>query len=237
MADQGEKKREQELQKIVAAWMRKKGFQDVKKSFETEANFISTSEETLEDLAARRGLEAESCLKNCILQYGMEDSKATRYEESYIELRDWVYKLCDSLLSELHNILYPLWVSAFLELASKQYMTEAKQILRNHRQDHEPEHTDEIDEIAELLDVVNVEGHPLIAQHRSTKRTVHLSHQSDRALTEFLHNRRLHTLVSPCPLPLLGSGGPAACIADVQHADPRTTRLSCHGAFTVTPSP
>jgi hypothetical protein len=197
MADQNplqaDKRREQELHKIVAAWMKKKGFNEVKESFEKEAHF--TGEETLEDLAARRGMETEACLKNCILQYGMEDSKAARYEESYTELRDWIYKLCDSLLSELHGVLYPLWVSAFLELASKQYLAEARQLLFNHRQDHEPEYTDEIDQLAEIMDVVNIDSNPIIAQHRRIKRTVRLSNQADRALTEFLHNRRLHTLV------------------------------------------
>jgi hypothetical protein len=193
MAD-GEKKREHELQKIVAAWMKRKGFTEAKESFEKEAHF--TAEESLEDLAARRGMEVEACVKNCILQYGMEDSKAARFEESYIELRDWIYKLCDSLLSELHNILYPLWLSAFLELASKQYTAEAKQILKNHRQDHEPEHTDEIEQLAELIDAANLEANRAIDERRSkNKHVVHLSNQADRSLTEFLHNRRLHTLV------------------------------------------
>jgi hypothetical protein len=50
-------------------------------------------DEPLSQFAFRRGLENDFCVKNYILQWGMEDTKPSRYGESYAELREWMLKL------------------------------------------------------------------------------------------------------------------------------------------------
>lgn len=176
MADsaEGTRKREQELKKIVLAWMNKKGFKCVtlprcinlysQLHNHTLMNFVLRREtaaayekdldihgsETLEQLAFRKGLETDFCIRNQILQWGMEDAKVslppvsslthihtwtkakhliympdcktlqahpaeltharetlnvisvaraqpTRYEESYVELREWTQSLQEDI--------------------------------------------------------------------------------------------------------------------------------------------
>lgn len=71
-----------------------------------------TGDEPLSQFAFRRGLENDFCVKNYILQWGMEDTKPTRYGESYAELREWILKLLDGvnafpfILSQLVHYAY-----------------------------------------------------------------------------------------------------------------------------------
>jgi hypothetical protein len=58
-------------------------------------------DEPLSQFAFRRGLENDFCVKNYILQWGMEDTKPSRYGECYAELREWMLKLLVLLISLL----------------------------------------------------------------------------------------------------------------------------------------
>ena len=120
----------------------------------------------------------------------------SRYEESYIELRDWCMKLLDDHKCEISELLYPVFMHCFFELVSKQYVTEAKDLVSRHRHDHEPEHCDEIESLSSITDAQHLETHPVVKRYlKNSKFRVWLCHESDRALTEFLHNKRLFIIV------------------------------------------
>ena len=126
----------------------------------------------------------------------MEDTKPSRYGESYDELREWILKLLDDLKNELSELLYPLLVHCYLELVSKQYTVEARDLLSKYRHEHEPEYFDEITALASSGDATQLEACPIASRYlHAAKTKVYLCHESDRLLTEFLHNRRLHIMV------------------------------------------
>jgi hypothetical protein len=157
---------------------------------------LRAGDETLSQFAFRRGLENDFCVKNYILQWGMEDTKPTRYGESYSELREWILKLLDDLKNELSELLYPLLVHCYLELVSKQYTVEARDLLAQYRHEHEPEYFDEITALTSSGDAAQLETCPIASRYlHAAKTKVYLCHESDRMLTEFLHNKRLHIMV------------------------------------------
>lgn len=157
---------------------------------------MCAGDETLSQFAFRRGLENDFCVKNYILQWGMEDTKPTRYGESYAELREWILKLLDDLKNELSELLYPLLVHCYLELVSKQYTVEARDLLAQYRHEHEPEYFDEMTALASSGDATQLETCPIASRYlHSAKTKVYLCHESDKLLTEFLHNKRLHIMV------------------------------------------
>ena len=153
-------------------------------------------DESLSQFAFRRGLENDFCVKNYILQWGMEDTKPSRYGESYAELREWILKLLDDLKNELSELLYPLLVHCYLELVSKQYTAEARDLLAKYRQEHEPEFYEELTALASAVDASQLDNCPVASRYlHEAKTKVYLCHESDRLLTEFLHNKRLHIMV------------------------------------------
>ena len=187
-------KRETELRKIVLAWLNKKGYKEVEEAFKKEAEL--NGNEPLEEFAFRRGLENDFCIRNYILQWGMEDTRALRYEECYVELREWILKLLEDLKNELAELLYPLFVHCYLDLMSKQYTAEARDLLAHCRHEHEPEHGEEITCLGNILDGSTLDTNPIAIKYMQTaKAKVYLCHESDKLLTEFLHNRRLNILV------------------------------------------
>lgn len=125
-----------------------------------------------------------------------EQSQPSRYEESYIELRDWCLKLLDDQKCEISDLLYPIFIHCFFELVAKQYVIEAKELVSRQRHDHDPEHSDEIESLATITDALHLETHPIAKKYlKSSKYRVWLCHESDRSLTEFLHNKRLFVIV------------------------------------------
>ncbi|KAJ1466615.1 hypothetical protein T484DRAFT_2457036 [Baffinella frigidus] len=163
-------------------------------AFEKEVEIVGS--EPLEELAFWRGLETDYCIKNYILQWGMEDAKPLRYEESYMELRDWIMKIIDDLKYELAELLYPVFVHCFLELVQKQYSVEARELLSHYRHEHEPEFTEEITVLAGVMDAGQLYTNPVALRFLGSSKTkVFLCHEADKMLTEFLHNKRLHILV------------------------------------------
>eukprot|EP00960_Hanusia_phi_P011518 336300-Hanusia_phi.AAC.1 len=187
-------KREAELRKIVLAWLNRKGYKEVEEAFKKEA--VVNGNEPLEEFAFRRGLENDLCIRNYILQWGMEDTRALRYEECYVELREWILKLLEDMKNELAELLYPLFVHCYLDLMSKQYTAEARDLLAHCRHEHEPEHAEEITCLGNILDGSTLDTNPIAIKYMQTaKAKVYLCHESDKLLTEFLHNRRLNILV------------------------------------------
>jgi len=165
-------------------------------SYKSVISWHVAVDEPLSQFAFRRGLENDFCVKNYILQWGMEDTKPTRYGESYTELREWTLKLLDDLKNELSELLYPLLVHCYLELVSKQYIVEARDLLAQYRHEHEPEFFDEITSLASASDATQLDSCPIASRYlHSAKTKVYLCHESDRMLTEFLHNKRLHIMV------------------------------------------
>jgi len=121
---------------------------------------------------------------------------AVRVQESYCDLRDWLMKLIDDYRDELAELMYPVFVHLFLDLVQKQYAVEAKEFLANFRHEHEPEHTEELSVLSGVLDAQQLEKNPV--SHRflcCAKYRVYLCHDTDKMLTEFLHNKRLHIIV------------------------------------------
>ena len=140
-------------------------------------------DEPLSQFAFRRGLENDFCVKNYILQWGMEDTKPSRYGESYAALREWILKLLDYLKNELSELLYPLLVHCYLELVSKQYTVEARDLLSQYRHEHEPEFYDEITALASAGDAAQLDNCPVASRYlHATKTKVYLCHESYRSV-------------------------------------------------------
>ena len=92
--------------------------------------------------------------------------------------------------------MYPLLVHCYLELMSKQYTAEARDLLAHYRHEHEPEFFDEITTLANAGDASQLDTCPVASRYlHQAKTKVYLCHESDRLLTEFLHTKRLHIIV------------------------------------------
>jgi transcription initiation factor TFIID subunit 5 len=131
------------------------------------------------------------------------DSQATRwcerfpfYPQSTSALPILIISQDADLKNELSELLYPLLVHCYLELMSKQYTAEARDLLAHYRHEHEPEFFDEITTLANAGDASQLDTCPVASRYlHQAKTKVYLCHESDRLLTEFLHTKRLHIIV------------------------------------------
>eukprot|EP00898_Chlorokybus_atmophyticus_P004575 jgi/Chlat1/5118/Chrsp33S05025 len=187
--------KEEELDRLVLAYLQKKGYKQAEASFKNDSRV-----QGLEDMAAAAQLDIDTSVANHILFYNQADRDPNRYTTSYGKLRDWVYNSLDQYkasnfiyCTELAKILYPVFLHCFFELVHKEHPDEARSFLSRYRKDHERLHERELQVVQGLSTPQHLKENSLVQTFRNNKIDVKL-HQASclvfysvELLLTFLH--------------------------------------------------
>ncbi|XP_073001690.1 transcription initiation factor TFIID subunit 5 isoform X2 [Typha latifolia] len=158
---------EEELEKAVHAYLRKKGFKLTELALQEEQNRLSTSSQS--DLDVTRS-----------------ENDPARYHDGYNKLRSWAYSSLDLYKHELLRVLYPVFIHCFMDLVAEGHMQEARTFFRTFREDHELMHLRDLQKLEGILSPSHLEEMELAQSLRQSKVKIKLCEYSYDLLLQYL---------------------------------------------------
>ncbi|WOK92596.1 transcription initiation factor TFIID subunit 5 isoform X4 [Canna indica] len=167
---------EEEVQKAVIAYLRKKGFSLTDLSLQEEQNRVSASSGS--DLPVSR----------------LENDPA-RYCDSYSKLRSWAYSLLDAYKHELLRVLYPVFVHCFIDIMEGGLVHEARNFFRTFREDHEIMHLRDLQKLEGINSPLQLEEIELARSLRQNKFRIKMCEYSYELLLQYLQKTQSFTML------------------------------------------
>ncbi|XP_042470278.1 transcription initiation factor TFIID subunit 5 [Zingiber officinale] len=179
---------EEELQKAVLTYLRKKGFT------KTE---LALQEEQQNRLPSHSDLPLSR----------LENSPG-RYKNGYSKLRSWAHCSLDLYKHELLRVLYPVYIHCFMDLVAEGHMQDAREFFQNFREDHELMHLRDLQKLEGILSPSHLEEMELARSLRQNKVRIKICEYSYDLLLQYLQktqsfsilgivNERINFEVSP----------------------------------------
>ncbi|KAH6806726.1 TBP-associated factor 5 [Perilla frutescens var. frutescens] len=112
---------EEEIDKVVLAYLDKRGFKQAGLAFQQE------KQQTSKGSNASSTAQIDPDIAKQILSFSEVDGPA-QYQEGYSKLRSWAYSSLDQYQHELVRVLYPVFIHAFMDLVAKGHIQEGNGI-------------------------------------------------------------------------------------------------------------
>lgn len=165
---------DEEIEKTVIAYLRRKGFKQAELALEEEQSRIAAS-----------SLPDPTRLRN----------GASKYVEGYSRLRTWAYGSLDLYKHEMLRVLYPVFIHCFMDLVAEGYMQESRRFFSNFREDHELMHSRDLQKLEGILSPSHLEEMELARTIRQKKTSIRLCEYSYDLLMQYLHNTKASTML------------------------------------------
>lgn len=104
----------------------------------------SSSTADIHTFSSDISLDQHTHLLRQILLYSSSESTPDRYAHSFDQLKRWVLECMEPFRSEIHQILWPLYVGCFIQLVHKGFPHDAARFLARFRAEHEQLHKSEL---------------------------------------------------------------------------------------------
>ncbi|CAL9129837.1 unnamed protein product [Musa acuminata var. zebrina] len=168
---------EEELQKAVVAYLRKKGFTKTEIALQEEQqNRLSSSSHT--DLPLSR----------------LENDPA-RYSGGYSKLRSWAYSSLDLYKHELLRVLYSVYIHCFMDLVAEGHMRDARTFFQTFREDHELMHLRDLQKLEGILSPSHLEEMELACSLRQNKVKIKICQYAYDLLLQYLQKTQSLTIL------------------------------------------
>jgi hypothetical protein len=186
------------IDRIVASWLKKRGFVKIERMFRAEQNLHS-----IDEFAAESAALHQSSIQNMILFYESVDD-VVRYTESFSSLKEWVDASLDRYKTELMAVLYPLFVHCVLDMLEKGHVQEAGAFLSKYKA-YAGDHVEVLNKLKALHAVATNTGDaslqkigetPEYAELRGRKMSVSLSAYAFRLLFTYLLESKYMTMLA-----------------------------------------
>eukprot|EP00771_Trimastix_marina_P001690 gnl/Trimastix_PCT/2781.p1 GENE.gnl/Trimastix_PCT/2781~~gnl/Trimastix_PCT/2781.p1 ORF type:complete len:655 (+),score=178.70 gnl/Trimastix_PCT/2781:56-2020(+) len=178
-------KRDQQIDKLVLAYLKKRGYSHAEHWLRQEAKGIQTVEAACEAI----NFDAESSIVNSIMFFSNSENNPAYYFEKYSQLCNWVYESLDRYKNELVHILYPIFIHLFFRLVSKGFIQEAQRFVARYRSEHRV-HSDEIEKIIALSTPQLLQESELPLLFLKNKYMVRMCQYSFDLLVSYLHSTK-----------------------------------------------
>ncbi|ONK70437.1 uncharacterized protein A4U43_C05F33720 [Asparagus officinalis] len=165
---------DEDIEKTVLAYLKKKGFKQTELALQEEQNRISSS-----------SLADPSRSKN----------GAARYHDGYNKLRSWAYGSLDLYKHELLRVLYPVFIHCFMDLVAEGHMQEARTFFNTFREDHELMHLRDLQKLEGILSPSHLEEMELARTLRQSKVNIKLCEYSYNLLLQYLQKTQALTML------------------------------------------
>ncbi|KAI9143777.1 WD40-repeat-containing domain protein [Paraphysoderma sedebokerense] len=177
---------EQTVDKAVSSYLAKKGF----------------DQSSLSDPSALALPELERIAKNppsysgrYLSHYNPENLNPKLYEECYSRLRRWIEDSLDLYKSELRQVLYPIFIHAYLDLVNKGLKTEATHFFDHYKTDHVELHLHDLQIFSAIQEPMHLQENELAQNFRNNKYVVRMSKYSFQLLISFLEDNNFQLLL------------------------------------------
>ncbi|CAI9112237.1 OLC1v1012656C2 [Oldenlandia corymbosa var. corymbosa] len=188
---------EEEIEKAVLAYLKKKGFKQTELAFHEEqqhnlkaattpgGNSISSPTSNSDPEIARQILSFSSELENYPAQY----------HDGYGKLRSWAYSSLDLYKHELLRVLYPVFIHCFMDLVAKGHIQEARTFFNSFRDDHEMMHSRDLQKLEGVLSPSHLEEMEFAHSLRQSKISIKMCQYSHDLLLQYLHKTQSITML------------------------------------------
>ncbi|KAJ8461763.1 hypothetical protein OPV22_034689 [Ensete ventricosum] len=168
---------EEDLQKAVVAYLRKKGFTKTEIALQEEQqNRLSSSSHP--DLPLSR----------------LENDPA-RYTGGYSKLRSWAYSSLDLYKHELLRVLYSVYIHCFMDLVAEGHMRDARTFFQTFREDHELMHLRDLQKLEGVLSPSHLEEMELARSLRQNKVKIKICQYAYDLLLQYLQKTQSLTIL------------------------------------------
>lgn len=181
---------EEEIDKAVVAYLKKKGFKQTELAFQEEQQHTknTSSNSTINSLS-------DSDIAKQILAFVEPENLPTQYHEEYKKLRSWAYGSLDLYKHELVRILYPIFVHSFMNLVAKGHIEGARAFLTSLREDHETTHLRDLQKLEGVLSPSHLEEMEFAHTLRQSKVNLKMCEYSYELLLQYLQKSQSLTML------------------------------------------
>ncbi|ORY45310.1 WD40 repeat-like protein [Rhizoclosmatium globosum] len=188
----------EDVDRIVAAYLRERGYKHTEAAFADEAKPPTTSTS-----ASKRGRPNddgvgavdEASIPDFLLYYSeTEANNPNAYEHSYARLGRWVKDSLEKYRPELSTVLFPLFAHAYLDLVSRSMGEQARHFMDTYRKEHMDMHSHDVTRLASITTPDQVKSNELAVQFMSNRYTVRMSRYAFELLLSFLQDNKFMLL-------------------------------------------
>ncbi|KAK3036809.1 hypothetical protein RJ639_030501 [Escallonia herrerae] len=144
---------EEEIEKTVIAYLKKKGFKQTELAFQQEQHHSTKTAYSSNSANSH----TDPDIAHQILSFSELQSVPAQYEEGYSKLRSWTYSSLDLYKHELLHVLYPVFIHCFMDLVAKGHLQEARAFFNSYREDHEMMHLRDLQKLEGVLSPSHLE--------------------------------------------------------------------------------
>lgn len=178
---------EEEIEKAVIAYLKKKGFKQTELAFQEEQQ--KQNQQPSKNSSANSQTEPE--VAKLIVSFTAEsENLPSQYHDGYSKLRSWTYGSLDLYKHELLRLLYPVFVHCFMDLVAKGHLQEARTFFNTFREDHETLHLRDLRKLEGVLSPSHLEEMEFAHSLRQSKVNVSMCQYSYELLLQYLHNTK-----------------------------------------------
>ncbi|KAK9130414.1 hypothetical protein Sjap_010901 [Stephania japonica] len=191
---------DEEIEKAVIAYLKKKGFKQTEIAFHEEhlqqkqqqpqqskPSSTSTATSTDPDLAKQLLSFSSSSSET--------ENRPVRYLEGYSKLRSWTYSSLDLYKHELLRMLYPVFIHCFMDLVAKGHTQGARTFFNNFREDHEMMHLRDLQKLEGILSPSHLEEMEFAHSLRQSKVNIKICQYAYELLLQYLHKTQSITML------------------------------------------
>lgn len=175
---------EEEIEKAVIAYLKKKGFKQTELAFQEEQQHQHPKNNT-----------TDTDIANQIISFSESESVPAQYHDGYSKLRSWTYSSLDLYKHELLRILYPVFVHCFMDLVAKGHIQEARAFFNSFREDHEMMHLRDLQKLEGVLSPSHLEEMEFAHSLRQSKVNIKICQYSYDLLLQYLHKTQSITML------------------------------------------
>jgi transcription initiation factor TFIID subunit 5 len=217
---------EEEVEKAVLSYLKKKGFKQTELAFHEEQLLLHAKNSSSNSSA---NSQTDPDIVKHILSFVSEsETIPALYQDGYSKLRTWTYSSLDLYKNELLHVLYPVFIHCFMDLVAKGHLQEARSFFNSYREDHESMHLRDLQKLEGVLSPSHLEEMEFAHTLRQGKVNIKICQYTYDLLLQYLHktqsitmlgiiNERIDFQVSPGQpsndteaVTLIGSGQDAA---------------------------
>ncbi|XP_071737396.1 transcription initiation factor TFIID subunit 5-like [Rutidosis leptorrhynchoides] len=177
---------EEELDKAVFTYLKKRGFTQTELVFQQEKQNKNNKSDT-------DGSDTD--VTKQILTFSQSENIPALYQDGYSKLRSWTYSSLDLYKHELIRVLYPVFIHCFMDLIAKGHLQEAREFFSSFREDHEMMHSRDLTKLEGVLSPSHLEEMEFAHSLRQSKVNIKICQYSYELLLQYLHKTQSITML------------------------------------------
>ncbi|KAI4379868.1 hypothetical protein MLD38_006111 [Melastoma candidum] len=189
---------EEEIEKLVTAYLKKRGFKDAELAFQEELHRHPKNASASAGAAAAAGGSgalSDPDVAKLVQLFSESKSVPEQYHDGYGRLRSWAHDSLDLYKHELLRVLYPVFIHCFMDLIAQGHLHEARIFFNSFRDDHAMMHSGDLLKLEGVLSPSHLEEMEFAHYLRNTKATIKICQYSYELLLQYLHKTQSFTML------------------------------------------